>query len=393
MDSVVEDIDTDVLEDIEVDATAIEVAVDRDVEAEIDAGIGMEVDVGVDVEDEVEDEVESSDRGTMKVGLNVVTEINIRDGMLMPNAMERLEQVEEGLQDSYDHDIETPLQRNEDIETRQKELEARSMIAGGERASLLEQVASLERSNMRLRDIMMMQRARADRFWRRVSFMESELRQICRFRYYDKMRFRRLETFAKTKAKKGSDGDNENGGNRNGGNGNPNENDRGARPVARECTYQDFIKCQPLNFKGIEGVARLIRWFEKMETMFHISNCPEKYQVKYATGTLLNSALTWWNSHKRTVGIDAAFVMSWRELMMLMAEVYCLRNEIQKMESELWNLTVKNNDLAAYTQRFQELTMMCTKMVPEEEDRVKKFIRGLLDNIQGNVIAVEPPRL
>ncbi|GJS05402.1 putative reverse transcriptase domain-containing protein [Tanacetum coccineum] len=54
---------------------------------------------------------------------------------------------------------------------------------------------------------------------------------------------------------------------------------------------------------------------------------------------------------------------------------------------------MKNNDLTAYTQRFQELTMMCTKMVPEEEDRVEKFIGGLLDNIQGNVIAAEPTRL
>ncbi|GKD61522.1 putative reverse transcriptase domain-containing protein [Tanacetum coccineum] len=63
------------------------------------------------------------------------------------------------------------------------------------------------------------------------------------------------------------------------------------------------------------------------------------------------------------------------------------------MEPELWNLTVKNNDLAAYTQRFQELTMMCTKMVREEEDQVEKFIGGLPDNIQGNVIAVKPTRL
>nr|GEZ97231.1 reverse transcriptase domain-containing protein [Tanacetum cinerariifolium] len=60
-----------------------------------------------------------------------------------------------------------------------------------------------------------------------------------------------------------------------------------------------------------------------------------------------------------------------------------LENEIQKMESNLWNLTVKNNDLAAYTQRFQELTMLCTKIVPEDEDRVKRFIDGLPDNIQG----------
>ncbi|GJX29037.1 putative reverse transcriptase domain-containing protein [Tanacetum coccineum] len=140
----------------------------------------------------------------------------------------------------------------------------------------------------------------------------------------------------------GSDGDNGNGSNRdyengNGGNGNPNENGR--------------------------GVVGLI------------------------------SALTWWNSHKRTIRTEAAFAMSWRELMKLMTEVYCPRNEIQKMETKLWNLTVKNNDLAAYTQRFQELTMMCTKMVPKEEDRVEKFIGGLPDNIQGNVIAAEPTRL
>ncbi|GJW80892.1 putative reverse transcriptase domain-containing protein [Tanacetum coccineum] len=108
-----------------------------------------------------------------------------------------------------------------------------------------------------------------------------------------------------------------------------------------------------------------------METVFHTSNYPEKYQLKYAACTLLNSALTWWNSHKRTIRAEAAFAMSWRELMKLITEVYCPRNEIQKIESELWNLT----------------------MVLEEEDRVEKFIGGLSDNIQGNVIAAEPTRL
>ncbi|GJT19097.1 putative reverse transcriptase domain-containing protein [Tanacetum coccineum] len=202
-----------------------------------------------------------------------------------------------------------------------------------------------------------------------------------------------LET--ENQSQNGSDGDNGNGGNRNrnGRNENPDENGRGDRPVARECTYQDFMKCQPLNFKGTGGVVGLIRWFEKMETLFHISNCPEKSQVKYATCTQLDGALTWWNSHKRTIGTEAAFAMSWRELIKLMTEVYCPMNEIQKMETELWNLTVKNNDLTAYTQRFQELTMMCTKMAPEEEDRVEKSIGGLPGNIQGNVIAAKPTRL
>ncbi|GKB05521.1 putative reverse transcriptase domain-containing protein [Tanacetum coccineum] len=77
------------------------------------------------------------------------------------------------------------------------------------------------------------------------------------------------------------DGENGNGENENGRNGNPDENGRGDRNVARECTYQDFMKCQPFNFKGMEGVVGLIRWFEKMETVFHISNCLEKSQVKH----------------------------------------------------------------------------------------------------------------
>ncbi|GJW08270.1 reverse transcriptase domain-containing protein [Tanacetum coccineum] len=341
----------------------------------------------------------------MEIVVDVVVGIDIPDGMLMFDAVEHLEQVEEVVQDIYGHVIEIPLQRIEDIETGQRELEARSLIASGKRASLLEQVASLERSNARLRGTVMMESARADRFRRRMSFIESELRQIRRFRYYDMMRFRRLETFAimtitrsgmtpeeieelinqrvaealaayeenhaaklvvESQSKNGDDNDNRNGGgigDGNGGgngNGNPNRNDRGVMPVARECTYHDFVKCQPLNFKGTEGVV---------------------------------GALPWWNVHKRTIGADAAFSMSWRELMKLMTKVYCPRNEIQKMESEVWNLTVKNNDLAAYTQKFQELTMMCSMMVPEEEDRVENFIRGLPDNIQWNVIAAEPTRL
>ncbi|GKC87981.1 reverse transcriptase domain-containing protein [Tanacetum coccineum] len=63
------------------------------------------------------------------------------------------------------------------------------------------------------------------------------------------------------------------------------------------------------------------------------------------------------------------------------------------METELWNLAVKGNDLTAYTQRFQELIFLCTKMFPEEGDRVEKFIGGLFDNIQGNGITAEPMRL
>nr|GFA66380.1 hypothetical protein [Tanacetum cinerariifolium] len=128
---------------------------DRDVKAGVNAGIGMEVDVGVDIEDEVE----SSDKGTIEIGVDVVAWIDIPGGMLMPDVVEHLEQVEEVVQEIYDHVMEIPLQRVEDIKMGQREL---------------------ERSNARLRGTVMMESARADRFWRRMGFMKSELRQIRR---------------------------------------------------------------------------------------------------------------------------------------------------------------------------------------------------------------------
>nr|GFB55946.1 hypothetical protein [Tanacetum cinerariifolium] len=67
--------------------------------------------------------------------------------------------------------------------------------------------------------------------------------------------------------------------------------------AARECTYTDFLKCQPLPFKGTEGVANLSQWCERMESVFHISNCATENQVKFAICTLHSVTLTWWNTH------------------------------------------------------------------------------------------------
>ncbi|GJR29633.1 hypothetical protein Tco_1105865 [Tanacetum coccineum] len=248
-----------------------------------------------------------------------------------------------------------------------------------ERVSVVKRIDSLRLENLKVRAMLDIERNRVNSLRLHMYLSQEEFRQVRRDRDDTRGRLRRLESYVErclealapheatrvanaleteNQSQNGSDDDNGNGRNEN-----PDENVRGDRPVARECTYQDFMKCQPLSFKGTEGVVGLIRWFEKMETMFHINKCPEKSQIKYATCTLLDSALTWWNLHKRTIGTEAAFSMSWRELMKLMTKV------------------------------FQELTMMCTKMVPEEEDRVEKFIGGLPDNIQGNVIAVEPTRL
>ncbi|GKC42063.1 hypothetical protein Tco_1059785, partial [Tanacetum coccineum] len=74
---------------------------------------------------------------------------------------------------------------------------------------------------------------------------------------------------------------------RNGDDGHDSGSDRRRRmPVARECTYSDFLKFQPLNFKCTEGVVGLTQWFEKIESVFHISNCTVTCQIKFYTCTL-----------------------------------------------------------------------------------------------------------
>ncbi|GJW08984.1 putative reverse transcriptase domain-containing protein [Tanacetum coccineum] len=106
-----------------------------------------------------------------------------------------------------------------------------------------------------------------------------------------------------------------------------NSNGSGPRPAqtARECSYSEFLKCKPLDFKGTEGVVGLTRWFEKMESVFSISNCTTASQVKFATCTLQDDALTWWNSHVKTTTPEAAHAMPWATLKKMMTDKYCPR--------------------------------------------------------------------
>nr|GFD48364.1 reverse transcriptase domain-containing protein [Tanacetum cinerariifolium] len=77
-------------------------------------------------------------------------------------------------------------------------------------------------------------------------------------------------------------------------------------------------------------------------------------------------------------------------LMKMMTEKYCPQNKIRKLEMELWDLKVKGTDLASYTQRFQELALLCGRMFFEESDKIEKYIGGLLDMIHGSVVASMP---
>ncbi|GJR68032.1 putative reverse transcriptase domain-containing protein [Tanacetum coccineum] len=144
-----------------------------------------------------------------------------------------------------------------------------------------------------------------------------------------------------------------------------NSNGSGPRPAqtARECSYSEFLKCKPLDFKGTEGVVGLTRWFEKMESVFSISNCPAASQVKFATCTLQDDALTWWNAHVKTTTTE---------------QLMPCRGSMKKMMA---------TDVVALYRRFQQLALMCSVMFPEEVDKIEKYIGGLPDMILGSVKA------
>ncbi|GKC76063.1 reverse transcriptase domain-containing protein [Tanacetum coccineum] len=123
-------------------------------------------------------------------------------------------------------------------------------------------------------------------------------------------------------------------------------------------------------------------------------NYKEKYveenKVTFATGTLTDDALSLWNAYAQPIGIDQANRITWTELKRLLINKYCPRTEVRKMEDELYNLTVKGNDLKPYVRRFQELAVLCPNMVPNTQKLLEAFIRGLPRSIEGNVTASKP---
>ncbi|GJT24989.1 putative reverse transcriptase domain-containing protein [Tanacetum coccineum] len=139
-------------------------------------------------------------------------------------------------------------------------------------------------------------------------------------------------------------------------------------PPLTQDTVNHFMKCSPITFRRNEGALGLIRWIEKMEMVFTVSNLA-------------------------TSGMEAVTRKTWAEMKVMMTEEFCPPEEIQRMENELWNLRVKETDISSYTTRFNELVLLCPGMVPTEQKKIKAYIRGLSENIKGEVTSSEPTTL
>nr|GEX97428.1 putative reverse transcriptase domain-containing protein [Tanacetum cinerariifolium] len=99
---------------------------------------------------------------------------------------------------------------------------------------------------------------------------------------------------------------------------------------------------------GTKGAIGLCQWFEKLESVFRISDCKELDKVKFATATLQGRALTIWNGRISFMGIDAANGTPWTEVRKWMTEEFCPRSVLQRLEQELYNLKLKGTDIDGY---------------------------------------------
>ncbi|GJU12138.1 putative reverse transcriptase domain-containing protein [Tanacetum coccineum] len=135
-------------------------------------------------------------------------------------------------------------------------------------------------------------------------------------------------------------------------------------PDVHGCSYKTFTNDKPHTFNGTEGVVGLKCWFEKMEQVFEICKCAEDDKVKFVSNVKA----------------------------MMSTECFPA-TEIQRMEQELWTLTLKGDDIEAYNNRFYELVLMCPELVSTEKKKIEKYIRGFPEGIKGNVTSSKPATL
>ncbi|GJR66915.1 hypothetical protein Tco_0012980 [Tanacetum coccineum] len=155
-----------------------------------------------------------------------------------------------------------------------------------------------------------------------------------------------------------------------------NDNIRGN--VSRGCTYKKFLACNPKEYDGKGGAIVYTRWIEKMESVQDMSGCRDSQKVKYTTGSFVGSILinrgliqailtslppqpigeATKASNLRRIPPEVCALGKtlslWIEIeIMLRREEFCLSNEMQKLENELWNHVMVGAGHAAYTDRFQ----------------------------------------
>nr|GEX76977.1 reverse transcriptase [Tanacetum cinerariifolium] len=279
---------------------------ERDAEAVADLGIGDGVDIedgkGMRVEiaasdikeDNEEFEAEANVGGTMEIIVDPLF-----TGGIFESTRGDVPNLKDTLYDIVHYKSEVPLDRINEFETAQRQLEAGQLMASGERSGLTDRIRRLGLENLK------------DDFFRFVGIVMMLGGQDYHTFWNDPKAIEELI----------------------------------AVRVAEALAKYEVTCAAMLSRPKVKAKMAMMAIMEMVEIGMEIMEMEETMEMEIQM-----------------------------RMVELMTEMYFPRNEIQKMETELWNLIVKNNDLAAYTQRFQELTLLYTRMVLEKEDRIKSLM-------------------
>ncbi|GJR45876.1 putative reverse transcriptase domain-containing protein [Tanacetum coccineum] len=143
-------------------------------------------------------------------------------------------------------------------------------------------------------------------------------------------------------------------------------------PEMHGCSYKTFMNCKPHSFKGTEGVVGLKRWFEKIEQVFEICKCAED---------------------DKTLGLANANQIPWSNVKAMMTTEYCPATEIEKMEQELWTLTLKGDDIEARAYVVVENPQQNPNVVTGTFLLNDHYACILPEGIKGNIFSSKPATL
>nr|GEV95118.1 hypothetical protein [Tanacetum cinerariifolium] len=136
------------------------------------------------------------------------------------------------------------------------------------------------------------------------------------------------------------------------------------------CTYKEFLACNLKGYDGKGGVIVYTRWMEKIESVHDVSGCRDSQRVKYTA--------------------DLFVGMTWEGFRTLTTKEFYPINEMQKLETELWNQAMVEAGHAAYMDRFHELARLVPYLVTPKGKRIERYLYGLALQIRGIVAATEP---
>nr|GEW13624.1 reverse transcriptase domain-containing protein [Tanacetum cinerariifolium] len=123
------------------------------------------------------------------------------------------------------------------------------------------------------------------------------------------------------------------------------------------CTYKEFLACNPKEYDGKGGAVVYNRWNEKMESIQDMNGCGDNQKDNFKV---------------------------------LLREEFCPINEMQKLETKLWNHTMVRAGHAAYTDRFHDLARLVPHLVTLKNRRIKRYVYGLAPQIRGMVAVIDP---